>query len=150
MASRTSTQNTHNLAVKNFEGGTVNFRVLAVGLEVEGGMSYTIAVPKAAMRSGLFREPSNVGLSSWGQRTKFGDDIYRTFGNMKGVEVYLDNDTPHLLIVFIQNDVIREMQTSYISAAQGLPPLICVTLEDVVLRNDSFTQRVAEWLRRLF
>jgi hypothetical protein len=155
MASRTSTQKKQsNNAAQNFEDGIVHFRVLSAKLEIDdihGGTSYFVAVPKALMCNGLLPKPCGTAVcGTWGKNTEFGDDIYRVFRDMKGVELYLENDTPHMLVVFVRHDVIKEMAKSYLFATRGLPAPICIAIEEVILRNNTLGQRFAEWLRRLF
>ena len=151
MTDRTSSQkDTRSQAVKNIELGNISFRALCAEQPTDSATHYVIVVPKAVMRSGVFGWLSRATTSTWGKPTSFGDDLFSTLGVMENVEPGLDNDTPHILAIFVGIKMTEESPEGLRNQLKGLPKSVCVTIEEVILRNDGFGQRFAEWLRRLF
>lgn len=152
MTNRTSSQAVKEQTAENMEQGHPSFKVLSGAPGHREGLNhYIVAVPMAVMRSGLTGWVSKAIISEWGEPTAFGTDLRRTVNAIRGVELSLQNDHPHVVQIFTDSPKLEDTEPprGFYYISRGLPAVVCEAIEEVILRNRSFGQRFAEWLRRL-
>jgi hypothetical protein len=144
MTDRTSSQ-----ARDNLEKGHYSFKVLAATAGDRDSVHYVVTVPMAVMRSGLFGWVSQAVISTSGKPTKFGSDLFATTNLLAGVELSLENAHPHVVQVFTIDALEDTSPPPAHHVVKDMPAVICLAVEEAILRNSGFVQRFAEWLRRL-
>ncbi|GEM_PF-1931903 len=151
MTNRTSSQAVKDKLASHMENGHPSFKVLSAAPAHRDNLHlYIVAVPMAVMHSGIGGWVSKRIISEWGKPTEFGNDLFRTVNRIKGVELSLQNDHPHVVQIFTGGKLENlEPPGSFYYVSRGLPAVVCGAIEEVILRNSSFGQRFAEWLRRL-
>lgn len=154
MTNRTSSRivRAFTKAEANIKDGHPSFTVLtAAPCEKDSLTHYIVAVPRATMRNGLFGSISTAIFSVGGRPTKFGNDLHVHVNVIHGVELSLDNKTPHIVHVFVDHSkmALPKPPASFTESSRGLPEMVCLYLEQAILRNNTAGQWFAEWLRRI-
>jgi hypothetical protein len=140
---------TQDEAREVIDNGNADLKVMsAMSSEAAHGTFYTVLVPLSTMRDGFFG-PFNKVVGGNGTPTKFGADLFEALLGTEGIEPSLNRGFRDGITIFVKSDFTEKPAEGFLHQSRGLPASVCYTIQEQIMRHNTRSGRVLEYLRHL-